>query len=104
MTINDQITRCANHIKYKKRIQEAEEIYDYLNIDSNKKLTVLEIGMGIGHLSHYFMSKGHTVIATDTDYNFGWVENKDLRIIYNIAYKLLDPKPDSGAISQTKSA
>ena len=94
MTINTQITRCARHINYKKRIQEAEEIYNYLNIPSNKKLTILEIGMGIGHLSHYLMTKGHTVIATDVNYSFGWVKNKDLKIIYQIAYKLLDPKPE----------
>lgn len=88
---DDNLSMCARHINYRRKIQESQEQYHCLGID-DQQLTVLEIGMGIGHLSHYLMTRGHTVIATDTDHTFGWVA-KDLRIIYDVAYQRLMPQP-----------
>lgn len=84
----------ARNIDYHKRWQESEKIYQYLDIENKKDMLILEIGPGVGHLSHYLISAGHQVISVDMKLDFGMDSGRPTAPILKIAHELLDPKPN----------
>lgn len=85
----------ARNIDYYKRWRESESIYQFLDIKDQKDILILEIGIGVGHLSHYLLAQGHQVISVDMKLDFGKEDGRPTADILKIAHDLLDPCPQT---------